>query len=370
MFSKRVCLCWLLLGLVFFAVVSGGCGGGSSSGSGSASGEKYTGNNTVSYTALAGTWTGSGGSGSGQNNKYLPGQRVSVKVESLEYKIRNIKYSESSKTGTAELSLKENVTNEQYGVNSNRDWGGDFDTFTMTNTGRNSWTFSNEYSDGEDNITLTLQSESSGTIRNVGYLQNEDDPSDKTEFDFTCSVTKTESASPSPDNPNDPDEPNEPVEYVDWTKYSGTWTPDSNIADITTFDNVNYPEDNSKMVEFKLISSTNIVLSISPTANEGEYNVTFSGTLEYEKTNADGYTCSRNSYDMSEANGIYSVSSEYQGLHIKNATSSGLFVSIFDWEDDTIDVIFIDEHNSVTSENGVSISSEATASFVGRRAAN
>ena len=98
---------WLLMGLIFLAAVSGGCGGSSSSVSGSGSEEPYTGDNTVSYESLAGTWTGSNGSGSGQNDKYLPGQRISVKVESLEYRIRNINYSEASKTGTAELSLQQ-----------------------------------------------------------------------------------------------------------------------------------------------------------------------------------------------------------------------------------------------------------------------
>ncbi|MBQ3449375.1 MAG: hypothetical protein IJG34_05720, partial [Synergistaceae bacterium] len=99
MHSRRVWSCWLLMGLFFFAVISGGCGGGSSSGSGTGNGngESYTGNNTISYEALEGTWTGSNGSGSGQNNKYLPGQRVPVKVENLEYSIRNINYSEASK---------------------------------------------------------------------------------------------------------------------------------------------------------------------------------------------------------------------------------------------------------------------------------
>ncbi len=193
MYSKRIWSCMLLMGLFFLAAVSGGCGGSSSSGSGSGvpgNGEPYTGDNTVSYEALAGTWIGSNGSGSGQNDKYLPGQKIAVKVESIEYTIRNINYSEETKTGTAQLSLAEVITNERFNVNTNRNWLGGFDTFEMTNTGKNSWTFSREYSDGEDHITLTLQSETTGRIRNVGFMLNEDDHSDRTDFDFTCNVTK------------------------------------------------------------------------------------------------------------------------------------------------------------------------------------
>ncbi|MBQ3396703.1 MAG: hypothetical protein IJG55_10340 [Synergistaceae bacterium] len=359
MHSRRVWSCWLLMGLFFFAVISGGCGGGSSSGSGTGNGngESYTGNNTISYEALEGTWTGSNGSGSGQNNKYLPGQRVPVKVENLEYSIRNINYSEASKTGTAELSLKEHVTNEQYGVNSNRDWGGGFSTFTMTNSGQNSWTFSREYSDGEDNVTITLQSENAGRLRNVGSLINENDPSDRTDFDFTCDVTKQADESPSPD------EPGEPVEYVDWTKFSGTWIPEHGAIDVF--------KAGSDITEFALnYASSGFSLSISESENEGEYDVSFYGdaVIPFVKTNTEGYTCSRNTYDLSGAC-TFKTSSEYQGLHSNHEENpSGLFISIFDWSDNEINFVFIDEDNAITSAGGELITSEVTVSFRCRRA--
>ena len=335
MHSRRVWSCWLLMGLIFFAVISGGCGGGSSSssGNGNGNGESYTGNNTISYEALAGTWTGSNGSGSGQNNKYLPGQRVPVKVENLEYSVRNIKYSEASKTG------------------------GGFSTFTMTNSGQNSWTFSREYSDGEDNVTITLQSENAGRLRNVGSLINENDPSDRTDFDFTCDVTKQADESPSPD------EPGEPVEYVDWTKFSGTWIPEHGAIDVF--------KAGSDITEFALnYASSGFSLSISESENEGEYDVSFYGdaVIPFVKTNTEGYTCSRNTYDLSGAC-TFKTSSEYQGLHSNHEENpSGLFISIFDWGDNEINFVFIDEDNAITSAGGELITSEVTVSFRCRRA--
>lgn len=181
--SKKY-LCCFLAAMMFCIIVSGGCGGGSSS-------NNSTNNaRNVSYTALEGKWIGSNGSGTGKNEKYTNGQTIPVTVELVEYSISNIQYDESSGTGTADLSLKEVVTNSEYNFRTNRDWQGGFDTFEMKSAGKNSWNFSLTYDDGAESITFTLESENKGVMKNVGTMWNEDDVSDKNTYDITCDVTK------------------------------------------------------------------------------------------------------------------------------------------------------------------------------------
>ena len=54
----------------------------------------------------------------------------------------------------------------------------------------NSWSFSTEYIDGEEKITLTLMGGKNALIRWEGYITNEIYPDEKYTFDVTCSAVK------------------------------------------------------------------------------------------------------------------------------------------------------------------------------------
>lgn len=138
-----------------------------------------SGGGTISASALNGTWTGTG-SGTGSSN----GVTAQVQTE-LRYIISNV----NETSGGADIQIYDRTTDSQYGVNIVRDWG-DSVRFDMTKSGGNSWTFHRSYSDGEDNITITLRSENSGTLQLNGSMWNEDNPSDRTTFNITCNITK------------------------------------------------------------------------------------------------------------------------------------------------------------------------------------
>lgn len=141
---------------------------------------------TITANSLNGTWTGSG-SGTGTNS----GITAPVNTE-LRYTIRNVNLS----SGTAEIDIYDKTTNAQYGVNIERGVnydnksGGGYRNFSVTNSGSNQWTFHTTYSDGEDNIVITLNSPTTGTLRLYGVMWNEDNPSDRTTYNITCNITK------------------------------------------------------------------------------------------------------------------------------------------------------------------------------------
>lgn len=134
---------------------------------------------TISAISLNGTWTGTG-SGTGSNS----GITAPVNTE-VRYIISNV----NEASGTADIQIYDRTTNSQYGVNLVRDWR-HASQFSMTSSGANSWAFHRIYSDGEDNIVITLNSATSGTLYLTGTMWNEDNPSDRTTYDITCNITK------------------------------------------------------------------------------------------------------------------------------------------------------------------------------------
>ncbi len=140
---------------------------------------------TITANSLNGTWTGTG-SGTGTNR----GITAPVTTE-LRYTFRNV----NEAAGTAEIDIYDRTTNTQYGVDIQRgvNYGnqtGGGRNFSVTHSGTNQWTFHANYSDGEDNITITLTSPTTGTLRLSGVAWDEDNPSDRTTFDITCNITK------------------------------------------------------------------------------------------------------------------------------------------------------------------------------------
>ena len=182
---------WYLMAAVMLCVIiAGGCGGGSSSGSGDSGSVDFEENTSETFSAsdLEGTWKGSNGTGSGGNQKYLPNQVVPLTVEYVECTISNIDYSETSGTGTADLTFKGRVTNSQYNLDVERNKT--IRSCRMLDNGHNSWSFHAIYSDGEDGFSLTLSSQTEGLFTSTGVAWNEDDTSDRTEYQFSCKVNK------------------------------------------------------------------------------------------------------------------------------------------------------------------------------------
>lgn len=139
---------------------------------------------TITANSLNGTWTGSG-SGTGTYG----GITAPVNTE-LRYTIANV----NEAGGNAKIDIYDRTTNTQYGVDVQRGVrnksGSGYRDFTMTRSGTNSWTFHATYSDGEDNITITLNSPTTGTLNLSGVAWNEDNPSERTTFNIICNITK------------------------------------------------------------------------------------------------------------------------------------------------------------------------------------
>ena len=137
--------------------------------------------------ALIGVWTGSG-TGTGSDPRQ-PGVDVSLSADDVKLTIESVKYSESSGEGRADVIFKGIITNIQGDVVCQRSWEYSV-PYDMKREGDNSWSFSTEYIDGEEKITLSFMPGNSALIRWEGFIIDETYPDEKYTFDVTCSAGK------------------------------------------------------------------------------------------------------------------------------------------------------------------------------------
>ena len=141
----------------------------------------------VSITSLQGKWTGEG-SGKG-TDAHSPGSSLSVSAENVVLEIENIKFSETTGEGMADVIFTGTITDISGNPRHLRTWGYSI-PYDMKREGVSSWSFSTEYLDGEDKITLTLTSPTTAILRWEGANWDDVFPEDRDTFDVTCTAAK------------------------------------------------------------------------------------------------------------------------------------------------------------------------------------
>ena len=138
-------------------------------------------------SSLIGVWKGSG-TGSGTDPRQ-PGVDVSLNADDVSLTVETVKYSESEKEGRADVIFTGVITNIQGEIVCERSWEYSV-PYDLRREGENSWSFSTEYIDGEDKITLSFMPGNSVLIRWEGFISDETYPDEKYTFDVTCGAKK------------------------------------------------------------------------------------------------------------------------------------------------------------------------------------
>lgn len=138
-------------------------------------------------SSLIGVWKGSG-TGSGTDPRQ-PGVDVSLNADDVSLTVESVKYSESEGEGRADVIFTGVITNIQGDVVCERSWEYSV-PYDLKREGENSWSFSTEFIDGEDKITLSFMPGKNALIRWEGFIVDETYPDEKYTFDVTCSAAK------------------------------------------------------------------------------------------------------------------------------------------------------------------------------------
>ena len=142
---------------------------------------------THSLNSLIGVWKGSG-SGTGTDPRQ-PGVDVSLNADDVTLTIESVKYSESQGEGRADVIFTGVITDIRNEIICERSWEYAV-PYEMKKESENSWSFSTEFIDGEDKITLSFMPGKNALIRWEGYIVDETYPDEKYTFDVTCSATR------------------------------------------------------------------------------------------------------------------------------------------------------------------------------------
>lgn len=139
-------------------------------------------------SSLAGTWTAGTGTGRGTDPRQ-PGVDVSLTAEDVMLQIENVKFSETTGEGRADVIFNGRILDIRNDVKFNRSW--EFSIpYDMKKEANNSWSFSSEFVNGEDKITVTLASANTALIRWESEEWDDDYPDEKYTCDVTCSARK------------------------------------------------------------------------------------------------------------------------------------------------------------------------------------
>ena len=142
---------------------------------------------TISISSLQGKWNASG-NGSGTDPRQ-PGVNLSLNAEDIIMEIENIKFSESTGEGRADVIFMGKITDISNNTRHIRSWEYSV-PYDMKQEGVSSWSFSTEYLDGEDKITMTLTGAKTAIMRWEGANWDDVYPEDIDTFDVTCTAQK------------------------------------------------------------------------------------------------------------------------------------------------------------------------------------
>ena len=142
---------------------------------------------THNLNSLIGVWKGSG-NGTGTDPRQ-PGVDVSLNADDVTLTIESVKYSDSEGSGRADVIFTGVITDIRNEIICERSWEYAV-PYEMKKESENSWSFSTEFIDGEDKITLSFMPGKNALIRWEGYIVDETYPDEKYTFDVTCSATR------------------------------------------------------------------------------------------------------------------------------------------------------------------------------------
>ena len=144
---------------------------------------------TLGLSSLVGVWeSSSSGTGTGTDPRQ-PGVDVSLNADDIVLKIESVKFSESEGEGKADVIFMGVITDVRNEIICQRSWEYSV-PYDMKREGENSWSFSTEFIDGEDKITLSFTTGQNALIRWEGFVADETYPEEKYFFDVTCSAKK------------------------------------------------------------------------------------------------------------------------------------------------------------------------------------
>ena len=141
----------------------------------------------ISITSLQGRWIARG-EGQGTDPRQ-PGVTLSLSAEDVVLEIENIKFSETTGEGMADVIFTGRITDISSNTRHIRSWAYSI-PYDMKQEGVSSWSFSTEYLDGEDKITVTLTSPTRAILRWEGANWDDDFPEERDTFDVTCTASK------------------------------------------------------------------------------------------------------------------------------------------------------------------------------------
>ena len=141
----------------------------------------------VSISSLQGKWTASG-NGQGTDPRQ-PGVTLSLSAEDVVLEVDNIMFSETTGEGRADVIFTGRITNISGSTRHLREWAYSI-PYDMKKEGVSTWSFSTEYLDGEDKITMTLTSNNKAILRWEGANWDDDFPEERDTFDVTCTASK------------------------------------------------------------------------------------------------------------------------------------------------------------------------------------
>ena len=148
---------------------------------------KTAANTSVGMNTLIGTWTGSG-RGTGTDPRQ-PGAVIPMEAEDVIFTVEGFKFSGVAGDETADVIFKCRILDTRGNIKALRTW--EYATpYDLKTEGANTWSFSSEFLDGEDKVTVTLTSRNTAKIRLQCSDWNGDYADEISTFDITCEAEK------------------------------------------------------------------------------------------------------------------------------------------------------------------------------------
>ncbi len=140
------------------------------------------------FYSLSGTWSVADSLGIATDPRQ-PGVDIEIIAEKFTLTIEEIKFYESSGEGTANIIYKCTIVDTRGNILNQRTWEYAL-PYDVKRESSDTWTFTSEYLNGEDKITVKLKSAKTAEIRFEGMNFDETYPEDKYTFDVTCEAVK------------------------------------------------------------------------------------------------------------------------------------------------------------------------------------
>ena len=140
------------------------------------------------FYSLSGNWNVTRTYGTARNSRQ-PWDNIDVTIEDVKFTIEEVKFYESSGEGTANIIYNCTIRDSRGNIIAQRTWEYAL-PYDVKREAPDKWTFSSEYLDGEDKITLTLKTTRTAEIRFEGVNWDDVFPEDRITFDVTCEASK------------------------------------------------------------------------------------------------------------------------------------------------------------------------------------